>query len=110
MTGSRSRSKTRFRNSCRIRAVPFDALVRAGSKPRKGTRRRQMAITVNQARTLGNYSGRIDVTRRPARRSRKAAVALWTVQGVLAVVFLFAGGMKLAMPMEMLAAVAPLPA
>ena len=37
-------------------------------------------------------------------------VALWIVQGVLAALFLFAGGFKLAMPMADLARVSPLPA
>lgn len=34
---------------------------------------------------------------------------LWTVQGLLALVFLFAGGVKLAMPLDELAAVSGLP-
>lgn len=42
-------------------------------------------------------------------KAPKAAV-LWTIQGLLAATFLFAGGMKLAMPMDVLAAVTPLPA
>jgi DoxX-like family len=67
-----------------------------------------MAITMNQATRPGTYSG-IGVSRRQT-RSRKTTAALWTIQGILAVLFLFAGGMKLAMPTEMLAAVAPLPA
>jgi uncharacterized membrane protein YphA (DoxX/SURF4 family) len=32
----------------------------------------------------------------------KSSVALWIVQGLLAALFLFAGGMKLALPLEML--------
>ena len=36
-------------------------------------------------------------------------VALWTVQGLLALVYLFAGGMKLVMPVEDLTAGTPLP-
>ncbi len=36
--------------------------------------------------------------------------ALWIVQGVLASVFLFAGGMKLILPLEKLAGPVPLPA
>ena len=40
---------------------------------------------------------------------RKSAV-LWTVQGILAAVFLFAGGFKLALPLDVLASFAPLPA
>ena len=40
--------------------------------------------------------------------SRKASVALWVVQGLLAALFLFAGGMKLVMPAEMLKGPVPL--
>jgi hypothetical protein len=35
-------------------------------------------------------------------QTSKASVALWIVQGLLALVFLFAGGMKLALPLEAL--------
>jgi hypothetical protein len=42
--------------------------------------------------------------------SRKTRVALWTIQGVLAALFLFAGGFKLALPLAALAKVSPLPA
>jgi hypothetical protein len=35
--------------------------------------------------------------------------ALWIVQGLLALLFLFAGGMKLVMPLEVLTAQTPLP-
>jgi hypothetical protein len=48
-------------------------------------------------------------TRRKDRPRRKINVALWGVQGLLALVFLFAGGMKLAVPPEMLATMSPLP-
>jgi hypothetical protein len=41
--------------------------------------------------------------------SRKGAVTLWTVQGLLAAMFLFAGGMKWAMPIAMLEAQSHLP-
>src|SRR5215208_8059169 len=34
---------------------------------------------------------------------------LWTVQGLLAALFLFAGGMKLVLPIEAMAAPVPLP-
>jgi hypothetical protein len=44
-------------------------------------------------------------THRPITR-----IALWIVQGVLAALFLFAGGFKLAMPIAELARVSPLPA
>ena len=42
-------------------------------------------------------------------KSRKASAALWIVQGLLAALFLFAGGMKLVMPAEMLKGPVPLP-
>lgn len=40
---------------------------------------------------------------------RASRIALWIVQGVLAALFLFAGGFKLVMPMADLARVSPLP-
>lgn len=42
--------------------------------------------------------------------SSRANVALWIIQGVLAAVFLFAGGMKLVMPIEALTKDIALPA
>src|SRR5919199_1496168 len=39
----------------------------------------------------------------------KTTCALWTIQGLLAMIFLFAGGMKLAMSTEELAAAMTLP-
>jgi uncharacterized membrane protein YphA (DoxX/SURF4 family) len=41
--------------------------------------------------------------------SKKANVRLWIVQGLLALLFLFAGGMKLTMPVEALAQQSQLP-
>jgi hypothetical protein len=41
---------------------------------------------------------------------RISRIALWTVQGILAALFLFAGGFKLASPMAELARLSPLPA
>ena len=43
------------------------------------------------------------------RNTTKASVLLWTVQGLLALLFLFAGGMKLVMPLEMLKGPVELP-
>jgi hypothetical protein len=40
---------------------------------------------------------------------RRISVALWIVQGLLAALFLFAGGMKLVMPIAALTAQTPLP-
>ena len=41
--------------------------------------------------------------------SRPANIALWVVQGLLAVLFIFAGGMKLVMPIAALTKDMPLP-
>jgi len=41
--------------------------------------------------------------------AKKANVLLWTAQGLLALIFLFAGGMKLVLPLEMLKGPVPLP-
>ena len=41
--------------------------------------------------------------------TRKMNVVLWSVQGVLALMYLFAGGMKLVAPPEMLVSPVPLP-
>jgi hypothetical protein len=38
----------------------------------------------------------------PQKPSRKTSAALWTVQALLALTFLFAGGMKLVTPLEVL--------
>jgi uncharacterized membrane protein YphA (DoxX/SURF4 family) len=40
---------------------------------------------------------------------QKRAVLLWIVQGLLALVFLFAGGMKLVLPIEVMTKQMPLP-
>jgi hypothetical protein len=45
----------------------------------------------------------------PSRATRKTGVALWVIQGVLAALFLFAGGMKLLVPVEKLAEMSALP-
>lgn len=41
--------------------------------------------------------------------TRKSEVLLWSVQGLLAVLFLFAGGLKLVMPIEMMKGPVELP-
>jgi len=41
--------------------------------------------------------------------TKRTRVTLWVIQGLLAAVFLFAGGFKLAMPLAALAKVSPLP-
>ena len=41
--------------------------------------------------------------------TRKTIALLWTVQGVLAVLFVFAGGMKLVLPLDQLVGPVPLP-
>ena len=42
--------------------------------------------------------------------TKKARAALWVIQGILAALFLFAGGFKLATPVATLAKLSPLPA
>lgn len=42
--------------------------------------------------------------------ANKPNAALWVIQGLLAALFLFAGGFKLALPLAALAKVSPLPA
>ncbi|TLY50486.1 MAG: DoxX family protein [Gemmatimonadetes bacterium] len=42
--------------------------------------------------------------------TKRTRVVLWILQGLLAALFLFAGGFKLAMPLAALAKVSPLPA
>ena len=42
--------------------------------------------------------------------TNKSNAALWVIQGLLAALFLFAGGFKLALPLGALAKVSPLPA
>ena len=41
--------------------------------------------------------------------TRESGVLLWGVQGLLAALFLFAGGMKLVLPLEMMKGPVPLP-
>ena len=48
-------------------------------------------------------------TRRTATHRRRVGAGLWVAQGPLALLFLFAGGMKLAVSPEALAAMTPLP-
>lgn len=43
------------------------------------------------------------------RASRKFSVSLWTIQALLALIFVMTGGMRLLMPAEMLEAQSPLP-
>jgi len=45
----------------------------------------------------------------PMRQKRLVTMTLWTIQGLLALVFLLTGSMKLILPIEMLTAQMPLP-
>jgi uncharacterized membrane protein YphA (DoxX/SURF4 family) len=64
---------------------------------------------------LGQPRRAVDFGDRRSTRSRKGDmtmglnVLLWIVQGLLALIFLFAGGMKLVLPLEALAGPIPLP-
>ena len=44
-----------------------------------------------------------------SRRTSKSRIALWILQGLLAALFLYAGGFKLALPLATLAKFSPLP-
>ncbi len=55
-------------------------------------------------------ASRITRTATPTSGLSKKNVALWTAQGLLAALFLFAGAMKFAMPVEVLTAGSPFPA
>jgi uncharacterized membrane protein YphA (DoxX/SURF4 family) len=59
---------------------------------------------------IGTLTTTVDRPTTHRRPGRKASVALWIAQGLLALIFLAAGGMKLAMPIELLAQLSPLPA
>lgn len=61
-------------------------------------------ITARPARTVRS------VPRTSARRRRMGSTALWTIQGALAAIFLFAGVSKLVMPTETLTQGTGLPA
>jgi hypothetical protein len=73
-----------------------------------------MGTVVIEARR-GNTDGVLPTERMPAAarrnaaRPRKIGAAMWIVQGLLALLFLFAGGMKLVVPLDVLAAMTPLP-
>src|SRR5262245_9248240 len=63
-----------------------------------------MEMTTNQRPNAGvlpdeNPPG---IGEQDGRKRRKARALLWTIQGLLALLFLFAGVMKLVMPIEML--------
>jgi uncharacterized membrane protein len=55
--------------------------------------------------------GRIgEIRTRAANSSKRIRVTLWTVQGLLALLFLFAGAMKFIMPIEVMTKQIPFPA
>src|SRR5215471_11531638 len=71
-----------------------------------------MATTYTALRPIAVRSSVADAssiaTRQPARR-RSLSIALWSLQGVLALVFLMAGAMKVLSPAEIMEAQSPLP-
>ena len=62
-----------------------------------------MRTTVSMHLVNGNKS------RVANQRKLITSILLWTVQGVLALMFLFAGGMKLILPIQLLLAQMPMP-
>jgi uncharacterized membrane protein YphA (DoxX/SURF4 family) len=76
--------------ACRIRGSPFVAVVEAEQRTE---RHREGDTTMSNTRSS----------------TRRANVALWTVQALLAALFLFAGGMKLVLPIAAMTQQMPLP-
>jgi len=90
-------------NRCRFRHSVFDVSVEQPlEEHRTQKENRLMAVVL--------VSGRSGATAAAGTRKHSLSVALWIIQGVLAVLFLFTGIMKLTAPAEMLAAQVPLPA
>lgn len=69
------------------------------------------SITLRQDDTRFTPAGsrRLEV-RRNTSASRKVTATLWTIQGALALLFLFAGSMKFIMPIEVMTKQIPFPA
>ena len=67
-----------------------------------------MAITLN-ATPLNAHLTAVQSPQTRSRANRRASGALWTAQVLAALVFLMAGGSKLIMPADMLAAPSPVP-
>ena len=68
-------------------------------------------VQASRGATAGTLPGEnyLSSPKRNATPRPEINVALWVTQGLLALVFLFAGGMKLAVPPELLATMSPLP-
>src|SRR5438067_8031860 len=93
----------------------------AGEGVKKRYQRRPVILTGSGVRLPCRFRGSsFDVSiERPARINQGDTIMrliplhknalLWTVQGLLAALFLFAGGMKLVLPIEALTAQMPLP-
>ncbi|MEA2762825.1 MAG: hypothetical protein QOD47_2109 [Gemmatimonadaceae bacterium] len=62
------------------------------------------SVTTFQRSYIGKASGRA------TKSSRKITVTLWTLQALLALLFLFAGAMKFIMPIEVMTKQIPFPA
>src|SRR5712692_437586 len=67
-----------------------------------------MDVSNTKASAAANAAEREDGDESPRRRPIMT-YALWIVQGLLALIFLFAGSMKLVLPLEVLTAQMPLP-
>ena len=67
-----------------------------------------MAMTLN-ATPLNAHLTAVQSPQTRSRAKRRASGALWTAQVLTALIFLMAGGSKVLMPADMLAAVSPVP-
>src|SRR5437868_1538174 len=73
------------------------------------SRRRPVQFAAQVARASVQRKAGDEVARAGQRGGRAMSLLLWGVQGLLALEFLFAGGMKLVLPIEELTAQMPLP-
>jgi hypothetical protein len=67
-----------------------------------------MAMTLKAA-PLNPHLTTVQVPQTRSRANRRASGAVWTAQVLAALIFLMAGGSKMLMPADMLAAVSPIP-
>jgi uncharacterized membrane protein YphA (DoxX/SURF4 family) len=69
----------------------------------------QLSICRSPIRLLHNKTAAVEFTpaRNPKVRSKKSTYILWSLQGLLALLFLFAGGIKLITPPDVLMSMGP---
>ena len=66
------------------------------------------SISLRESDTIFGRDKVLDRSARAIKSSKRITVTLWTVQGLLALLFLFAGAMKFTMPIEVMTKQVPL--